>query len=281
MKTAENMHSKTVLNNGVEMECFGLGLYRAEPGDDAYNAARYALDYGYRLIDTAEFYKNEGDVGRAVADSGVQRENVFITSKIWPTDFHDPASAFENCLKYIRSDYIDMYLLHWPGVDVDARYKTWEYILGQMEKGRIRACGVSNFCEDHLRDLIDQFGVVPASNQIELHPWYQRRDMRAYCAQNGISVTAWGPIFHGRLGDEPLVAELGKEIGRSAAQVTLRWHLQHGINIIPKSSKKERIESNAQIFDFSLSDEDMAKIDALDGKGSVNNLDPYTFDGNL
>jgi diketogulonate reductase-like aldo/keto reductase len=172
-----------------------------------------------------------------------------------------------------------MYLLHWPGADLAARYKTWDYILSQMEKGRIRACGVSNFYEDQLEDLIQKSGVVPANNQVELHPWYQRRDLRKYCAGKGISVTAWGPIFHGHLGEEPLVAELGEKYGRSAAQVTLRWHVQHGVNIIPKSSKKERIESNAQIFDFQLSDEDMAKIDALDGKGTVNGLDPYTFDG--
>jgi len=275
----KDIDSKTMLNNGVEMESFGLGLYKAAPGDDAYNAARYALDYGYRLIDTAEFYKNEDDVGRAIADSGVAREDIFVTSKIWPTDFNDPAAAFENSLRYIKSDYIDMYLLHWPGADLAARYKTWDYILSQMEKGRIRACGVSNFYEDQLEDLIQKSGVVPANNQVELHPWYQRRDLRKYCAGKGISVTAWGPIFHGHLGEEPLVAELGEKYGRSAAQVTLRWHVQHGVNIIPKSSKKERIESNAQIFDFQLSDEDMAKIDALDGKGTVNGLDPYTFDG--
>ena len=278
----ENIDSRITLNNGVQMERFGLGLYKAEPGNDAYNAVRYALEYGYRLIDTAEFYGNEDDVGRAVADSGVPREKVFIISKIWPTNYYEPAAPFENCLRCLRSDYIDMYLLHWPGTDLKARYNVWDYIVEQMGRGRIKACGVSNFLEDHLKDIIAKSGVTPANNQIELHPWYQRRNIKSYCSGANISITAWGPIFHGHLDEEPKMAELGEKYGKSAAQITLRWHLQHGINIIPKSSRRDRIESNARVFDFILSDGDMAKIDALDGRGSVvKRIDPRTFNGTM
>ncbi len=270
-----DINSVTKLNNGVEMPCFGLGAYKSEPGAETKNSVIWALELGYKLIDTAAFYRNEKDVGDGVREAGKAREDVFITTKIWPTDFNDVGGALDKSLKLLGTGYIDLYLMHWPGTDEALRLKVFEQMLKFAEQGKIRACGVSNFYIDHLESIEKNTGVIPANNQIEAHPWRQRRELREYCAGKGISVTAWGPIFHGHLNEEPLVAEIGKSYGKSAAQVTLRWHLQHGINIIPKSVKKERLRENADIFDFELSSGDMDRIDALDGKGG------FAFDSNI
>ncbi len=263
---------------GVEMPGFGLGLYKAAAGDEVYRAVRFALDAGYRHLDTATFYHNEADVGRAVKESGIPREEIFVATKLWPSDFANANEVFAKSLRALGGDYIDLYMLHWPGTDEALRYKTWDILLELRERGLICAAGVSNFLASQLEEMRQKTGTLPANNQVELHPWHQQREVREYGAKHGVSITAWGPIFHGHLGEEPLMAEIGRKYGKNAAQATLRWHVQHDIVIIPKSVKQERILQNADVFDFELSDEDMARIDALDGKMKFS-WDPETFDG--
>ncbi len=276
-----DINTVEILKDGVKMPRFGLGVFRAQPGDEVYNAIRWALDMGYRLIDTAAMYENEADVGRAVRDSGIPREQVFITTKLWIDDFDDAAAALEASLSRLDMEYVDLYLMHWPGTDEARRLRAWEAMLNQSARGRIRACGVSNFMRDQLESIIDRSGEIPTNNQIELHPWHQQRELRRFCAEKGISVTSWGPIFRGHISEVPVMAEIGEKYGKSAAQATLRWHIQQGdINLIPKSVHKERIEQNMQIFDFELSQEDMAIIDAMDGRVSFA-FDSHIFNGEL
>lgn len=274
----QTIHSKVKLNTGNEMPVLGLGVYLVQDGQEVYDAIRWAIESDYRLIDTATLYENEQGVGKAVKECGVGREELFVTTKLWPTDFNNAQEALENSLRLLNMEYVDLYLLHWPGTDTDARHRAWDTVLENMHSGKVRACGVSNFHVHHLEELIAYSGTKPANNQVELHPWYQRRDIRAFCAENDIAITAWGPIFHGHLAEEPLMAEIGKKYGKSAAQVTLRWHLQNNICIIPKSIKQSRIRENADIFNFEISEADMQRIDALDGKGSFG-PDAETFSG--
>ena len=257
-----------VLLGRVSMPVVGLGLYKSSPEhDETYNAVRWALDIGYRHLDTASFYRNEAEVGRALRDSGIARESVFITTKLWMDDFTRCRNALEDSLKRLGTDWVDAFLLHWPGADESARFMAWEEILRMQQEGKIRCPGVSNFLTHHLDELINHFGTVPAINQIELHPWRQQRDNAAYCAGKGIQVVPWGPIFHGHLAEEPLMAEIAEKYSVTPSQATLRWHLQKGYMIIPKSVHRERILENAQLSGFVLSRGDMERIDALDGKG--------------
>ncbi|MEG0593697.1 MAG: aldo/keto reductase [Christensenella sp.] len=274
----KSMQDSIEIAKGVNMPGFGLGLYKAQAGDEVYNAVRCAIDAGYRHIDTATFYHNEADVGRAVRDCGVAREEIFVATKLWPTDFIKARAAFEQSLAAMDIGYIDLYMLHWPGTDEKLRCKTWDMLLDLREKGFIRAAGVSNFIAAQLEDIKQRTGELPSNNQVELHPWHQQRELRKYCEENGVSVTAWGPIFHGHLSEEPLMAKIGEKYEKSAAQATLRWHIQNNIAIIPKSVKKERILENADIFDFELSDEDMQSINALSPKMSFS-WDSTKFDG--
>ena len=272
---------KKKLLNGTEMPAIGLGVFRANvDNDEAYRAVRTAIEVGYRHIDTAVLYHNEKEVGRAVRDSGVPREDIFVATKMWPTDYSDPLAAFENSMRELGLSYLDLYLLHWPGTDADLRYKAWETMLNLEDQKKIRCAGVSNFLPHHLDDLTAHSGIVPPVNQIELHPWRQQNDTVQYCEKKGIEVTSWGPIFHGHLAEEPLMQEIGAHYGVSAAQATLRWHLQKGFSIIPKSVRKNRIEENTQLFGFAITDADMQSIDALDGKGRFA-WDEDKYDGTL
>lgn len=275
----ESLQECIRIADGVEMPGFGLGLYKAKAGEEVYRAVRSALDVGYRHIDTATFYGNEKDVGLAIRDSGIPREEVFVATKLWPTDFVQAEETFEKSLALLGTGYIDLYMLHWPGTDKVLRYRTWDTVLGLREKGLIHAAGVSNFTADQLSNLKEKTGEFPANDQVELHPWFQQRELRKFCRKNGISITAWGPIFHGHLSEEPLMEKIGKHYGKTAAQVTLRWHIQNGIVVIPKSVHQDRILSNADIFDFMLSQEDMQSIGALDGKRRFS-WDSEKFDGN-
>ncbi len=275
------LQETVTLANGISMPIVGLGLYKSAPEQgEAYNAVRCALDIGYRHIDTATFYRNEGEVGRALLDSGVSREEVFVTTKLWPGDFGRAQAAFEDSLKRLGGEYIDAYLFHWPGADADLRYRAWEMMLAEQQKGRIRCAAVSNFLPHHIEDLIKRFDVIPPVNQIELHPWRQQRENAAYCREKGIQVVSWGPIFHGHLAEEPLMEEIAKKYGVSPARATLRWHLQKGYGIIPKSVHGERIADNARLDNFALDSEDMRRIDALDGKKRFA-LNEDTFNGEL
>jgi len=268
------------LNDGKQIPGIGLGVFRVEDGQEIYDNVREALDIGYRHIDTAALYHNEAGVGKAIRESGVPREDVFLTTKLWPLDFERTQDAFDESFKKLGTEYIDLYLLHWPGVNEDLRYRAWDTLLELREKGLIKSAGVSNFMAHHLEHMIEKTGVVPVNNQIELHPWHQQREVCRYCRANNITITAWGPIFHGHLAEEPLMTELGEKYGKSPAQVTLRWHIQNGIIIIPKSSKKERLIENTELFDFEIQPDDMERINALDGKKQLG-FDPLVFDGDL
>lgn len=266
------------LNDGADMPVVGLGCYKAL-GDDVYHAIRWAVEAGYRHIDTAMRYENEEDVGRAIRECGVPRESLFLVDKLWPSRFAEPEKNIEQTLRALKADYLDAYLLHWPGADESLRLRAWETMLRYQQKGYIRSVGVSNFMIPHLEQLIAASGVVPAVNQIQLHPWYQQRELCDDCRKKGIAVTAWGPIFRGHLNEVPLMTELAEKYQKTPAQITLRWHLQKGFAVIPKSTKEIRIWENIDLFTFSLAAADMERIDALDcGKGIGGN-DPYTYDG--
>lgn len=245
--------------NGTKIPLLGLGTFRS-CAQECIEAVKSAVDIGYRCLDTANFYENEEYVGKAVRECGLEREKLFVTSKIWPTGFANPEVNIEYSLHALNIGYIDLYLLHWPGLDRDARYRAFEKLLEYKEKGLFREIGVSNFKREHLEDLITKFNVVPAVNQIELSPWLQKREDYAYCQEKGIVMTACVPFAKGNiLSDKKLIA-IGEKYGKNVGQVILRWNIQRGNCVVPKSSKPSRIRSNAEIFDFTLDEEDMNTI---------------------
>ena len=253
------------LNDGHKMQRFGLGVYLVNDGSEIENSIRWAFEAGYRLIDTAWFYQNEVGVGKAVRESGLPRKDVFITTKLWNSDhgYDSGLRACEKSLKNLNTDYIDLYLIHWPGLNQQKRLQTWEAMLKLKEQQKVLSVGVSNFEPYHIDELIAEFGVAPAANQIELHPLLSQLELRKYCAEKNIAITCWGPLFHGHLKEVPEVNAVGDKYGKTGAQAVLRWHLQNNLCIIPKSVKKHRIIENADIFDFELSQEDMTLIDNI------------------
>lgn len=257
------IHSTVKLNNGVEMPWFGLGTYLSPVGEQTRSAVRWALEAGYRHIDTARFYKNEADVGQAVRESGVPREQIFLVTKVWNDDqgYQRTLQSFEESLKLLDTDYLDLYLIHWPLKDL--RQETWRALLKLYEEGKCRAIGVSNYTVRHLEELLATSPVVPAVNQVEFHPFLNRKALLDYCQEKGIQLEAYSSLARGRKLADPRLAEIGARYGKSAAQVALRWALQHEIVIIPKSVHRERILENADIFDFELSQEDMHTLDGM------------------
>lgn len=253
------------LHNGVLIPQFGYGTYKVR-AEDAYRAVRDALEVGYRHIDTAEMYGNEAQVGAAIADSGLARDEVFITSKL-NNPYHEPQAArdaFAKTLDDLRIDQLDLFLIHWPMAQTTNYVETWQTMLKFEADGRSRAVGTSNFQEHHLRAIIDATGVAPALNQIELHPYLAQRQLVQLHAELGIVTASWSPLARGALLSDPVVLDLAQEAGRSAAQVVIRWHLQRGLVVIPKSTHRERMIQNADVFDFELSAQQMASIDSLD-----------------
>lgn len=251
------------LNNGVEMPWFGLGVYKAQDGKEVQTAVESALEVGYRSIDTAAFYENEVGVGAALKASGVPRESVFVTTKVWNDrqGYEETLKAFEESRKKLGLDYLDLYLIHWP---VKGKYKeTWRALEKLAREGFVRAIGVSNFKEHHLEDLLSGCEINPAVNQIELHPRLTQEDVRAYCKEKKIAVEAWSPLMKARLFDHPTLQAIAQKYGKSPAQVILRWDLQREIITIPKSVTPSRIKENAEVFDFSLTEEELTSVDAL------------------
>ncbi len=254
-----------ILNNGVEMPQLGFGVWQV-PDTEAETAVATALEEGYRSIDTAAVYGNEEGTGRAIARSGVPREDLFVTTKLWNSDqgYDSTLRAFESSLSKLGLDYVDLYLIHWPtparGRYVDT-YKAFEKLHAD---GRIRAVGVSNFLPEHLAHLIAETSVVPAVNQIELHPHLQQHAAREYHAEQGVATEAWSPLGSGKgILEIPAIVAIARKHGRTPAQVVLRWHLQLGNVVIPKSVTPSRIAENIDVFGFSLDDEDLAAISAL------------------
>ncbi|ATO49941.1 aldo/keto reductase [Brevibacillus laterosporus] len=250
------------LANGVVKPWLGLGVYKADDGAEVEQAIRMALEAGYRSIDTAAIYENEAGVGKAIRDSKIPREEIFVTTKVWNTEqgYESTLQAFDTSLQKLGLDYIDLYLVHWP---VPGKYKeTWRALETLYKKGLVRSIGVSNFHIHHLEDLLSVCEVKPMLNQIEMHPYLIQEELRQYCEQHGIYVEAWRPLMRGNL-EVPLVQEMAERYQKTPAQIVLRWDLQHKVLVIPKSVRKERIIENAGLFDFELTDEDMAMLDSL------------------
>jgi 2,5-diketo-D-gluconate reductase A len=267
------------LNNGVEMPQLGFGVFQVPP-DEVVDPVRTAIESGYRLIDTATAYQNEEGVGKAIADSGVALDDLFITTKLWNSDqgYDEALRAFDSSLGKLGLDTVDLYLIHWPLPKRDRYVDTWKAFEKLYSDGRARAIGVSNFTQRHLNRLFDETGIVPAVNQIELHPRFPQEEMRAFHAEHGIVTEAWSPIGQGKgLLEDPTLASIAESAGKSPAQVVLRWHMQLGNVTIPKSVTPDRIQQNIEIFDFELSDADMGAITAL-GSGERVGPDPETFD---
>jgi 2,5-diketo-D-gluconate reductase A len=253
------------LNNGVEIPQLGFGVYQVPPEDTA-DAVATALEIGYRHLATAEMYGNEKGVGEAVARSGIDRGEVFVTSKL-NNGFHrrdDALRAFDQSLGDLGFEYLDLFLIHWPlpGIDVDY-IETWKAMEEIYASGRCRAIGVSNFQAHHLRRLFSQAQVRPAVNQIEVHPYLTQEELRAFDADHEIVTEAWAPIAKGKVADDPVIRRIAEQVGRTPAQVTLRWHIQRGDVVFPKSVTRSRVEENFAIFDFELDDAAMAAISAL------------------
>lgn len=267
------------LAGGSQIPQLGVGTYQIDP-TDTQRVVGEAIELGYRHIDTASLYANEEGVGAAVVASGVPRDDLFITTKLWNSDQTRAAAAFDESLARLGLDRVDLYLIHWPQPMFGEALTAWRDLIEIAASGRATAIGVSNFEIADLQQLIDETGVVPAVNQIEAHPFHQRRELRAFCAEHGIAIEAWGPLARGRtdLLERPEILAAAQTHDRTPAQVVLRWHVQQGHIVFPKTTRRERLTENAGLFDFSLSDAEMAAIDALEA-GKNLGPDPRTFDG--
>ncbi|WP_328461159.1 aldo/keto reductase [Streptomyces sp. NBC_00448] len=265
------------LNNGVVIPQLGFGTYLIEP-KDTKKAVLAALETGYRHIDTAEMYGNEKEVGQAVRAFGLERSDVFVTSKL-NNGFHaygDALTAFTRSLDDLGMEYLDLFLVHWPLPAVGDYTETWRAMEEIYRSGRVRAIGVSNFQTTHLNRLFQETSVVPAVNQIEVHPYLTQDELRAFDADHGIATEAWSPIAQGKVLGDPVITAIAARVERTPAQVTLRWHLQRGDIVFPKSVTRSRVEENFRLFDFELTPDDMAQISALD-RGERTGPDPDTF----
>lgn len=267
------------LNNGVTIPQLGYGTYQVTP-ETTKDSVLEAFEVGYRHIDTAEMYRNEAGVGQAVKESGLSREDVFITSKL-SNAFHrrdDALRAADESLAALGLEQMDLFLIHWPLPTTEVDYvETWKAMVEIYEAGKARSIGVSNFQVPHLQRIIDETGVVPAVNQIEVHPYLTNETVRAFGKEQNIATEAWSPIAQGAVLQDPVLTEIAERLGRSTAQVTLRWHLQRGDIVFPKSVTRSRIEENFQLFDFELTDQDIEAISALN-KDQRTGPDPDTFD---
>jgi 2,5-diketo-D-gluconate reductase A len=265
------------LNDGNSIPTVGLGVWQT-PAADTERAAAAALAAGYRHIDTAAAYGNEAEVGRAVAASGIAREDVFLVTKLWNADhgYDKTLKAFDASIAKLGVDYLDLYLVHWPMPESNTYVDTFKAFAHLRDQGRVRSIGVSNFAPEHLNILIDATGIVPAVNQIELHPLMPQRELRELHASLGVATEAWSPLGQGSLLENPTVTAVAEAHGKTPAQVLIRWHIQLGNIVIPKSVNPERIVSNFDVFDFELSEQDIASIASLED-GTRLGPDPRTF----
>lgn len=272
-----NFDGKITLANGVEMPQLGLGVYKMTNPEETVRAISYALEVGYKAIDTAAIYANEKETGEAVRQSGIPREQLFITSKVWNTDqgYDETLKAFEATLERLGMDYLDLYLTHWP---VAGKYvDTYRAIERLYDEKLIRATGVSNHHIHHLEEIFKVANVKPMVNQIELHPRLTQEPLRNFCKEHSMVVTSWSPLARGGLLDNALLQEIGEKYGKTAAQIIIRWHLQNGLVVIPKSVTPERIQSNIDVNDFELTSDEMKKVDALN-KDERTGTNPEKFD---
>ncbi len=277
----KNLQDTVNLTNGVKMPWLGLGVFKVEEGQILVDAVSFAIKNGYRSIDTAAIYANEAGVGEGIKkgmqEAGIAREDLFITSKVWTDDlgYEETLKAYEVSLEKLGLDYLDLYLIHWPK---EGKYKeAWRALETLYKVGKVRAIGVSNFQIHHLEELMKDAEMKPMINQIELHPRLTQKELIAYCVSLGIQVEAWSPLMQGQLLDQPELVEIATKYQKSVAQVIIRWDLQNGIVTIPKSVKEHRIIENGNVFDFTLTKEEMDKIDALNMDQRVG-PDPDNFD---
>jgi diketogulonate reductase-like aldo/keto reductase len=270
------MEQTQKLNNGLDMPRLGLGVWQSENGKETIDAIHWALDAGYRHVDTARIYRNEEAVGKAITTASVARDRIWLTTKIWNDDIRQKRTteALEESLDRLQTDYVDLLLLHWP---VDGSMAAWQELERAVAEGKARSIGLSNFMETDLEEVLAVGDIVPAINQIEYHPYLVQAEAISACDEHDIVITAWSPLMQGNFLDEPLFAELGKDYDRTAAQIVLRWCLQNDVIVIPKSTNKDRIEENGQLFDFELREEDMVRIDELE-RGKRFGPDPRNFD---
>lgn len=265
---------------GISIPQLGFGVWQV-PNEEVGQPVLTALETGYRLIDTAEGYGNEAGVGQALRNSGLPRSDIFLTTKLNNSrhGYDEALRAFDESLAKLQTDYLDLYLIHWPLPMYDTYVDTWRAFLRLHEEGRVRAIGVSNFLPEHIERLHEETGTFPVLNQIELHPEFQQRQVRDFHREHGIKLEAYSPLGSGAVLDNPDIVDLANRLGKTPAQVILRWHMQQGIIAIPKSVTPERIRSNFAIFDFELSGDEMATIAALDkGTEGRTGSDPATFD---
>lgn len=272
-----DLKGTVTLNNGVQMPYFGLGVYLSEDGQEVINAVKWAVEAGYRHIDTAAIYNNEEGVGQGIIESNVAREEIFVVSKVWNADqgYETTIKAFEETLERLKLEYLDLYLIHWP---TKGKYKeTWRALEHLYNEKKIRAIGVSNFLQHHLEDLLETAKITPMVNQMEFHPYLVQQKLIDFCVSKGIQYEAWSPMMQGEIFKMEALKEMAQKYNKSIAQIVLRWDLQKGVVTIPKSSKKERIIANSDIFDFELSIEDVAFLDSLE-RGKRFGPDPDNFD---
>lgn len=275
------MNKLVKLNNGLEMPVIGLGVFQVEDGQVVIDSVKSAIRNGYRSIDTAAIYQNEEGVGQgireALEENGLKREDLFITSKVWNADlgYQSTIDAFELSLKKLGLDYLDLYLIHWP---VEGKYvESWKALETLYKDGKVKAIGMSNFQIHHLKEVMANAEIMPMINQVELHPMLSQVELREFLKENSIQVEAWAPLMQGQLFENETLSQIANKHNKSIAQVVLRWHLQNGIVIIPKSIKEHRIQENANIFDFELTEEDMSQINSLNQNHRVG-PDPDNFD---
>ena len=257
-----NNQPTITLSNGVEMPMLGLGTFKMPEGKVVIQSVKRALEDGYRHIDTAAYYKNEAGVGEAIRQSGVPRNEVFLTSKVWTSDYgyDNTLKAYEMSLQRLKVDYLDLYLIHWPNAKIK---ETWRAIERIYREGRLRAIGVSNFHIHHLETLLSECGIKPMINQVEFHPRLLQLPLFEYCKQRQIQYEAYSPLMQGKIFDIPLLAETAAKYKRTIAQIVLRWNIQMGVVTIPKSTRPGRISENMQIFDFEIDKKDMQAICSL------------------
>ncbi|HBH24453.1 MAG TPA: aldo/keto reductase [Cytophagales bacterium] len=271
-----NINGTVELNNKVKMPYFGLGTYKAK-GGEVKNAVLKALQKGYRLIDTASMYANEDEIGTAIGESNVAREEIFITSKVWNADqgYEQTKKAFRMSLNQLQFEYLDLYLVHWP---VAGKYlETWKALEELYDEGLVKAIGVSNFTPEHFEHLKDNCNITPAVNQVEFHPWLLQPELQNYCTKNNIKVQAWGPLMRGNLDELSVLDDIAKKYNKTKAQILLRWDLQMNVLTIPKTVTMSRIEENADIFDFELGEAEVQRISGADAARRLG-PDPNNFD---
>ena len=274
---AQDINYKMKMNNGIDIPQFGLGVYLTKSGKECVNAVTWALEAGYRHIDTARIYGNEKEVGEAVRNSGIKREDIFITTKLWNDDhgYESALKAFDKSLKTLNTDYIDLYLIHWPVKG--KRKESWKALEKIYESGYCKSIGVSNYMILHLEELFSYANTIPVINQVEFSPYNYQKDLLYFCNKNKIILEAYSPLTRMQKLDDPKVLTIAKKHNKTVAQVLIRWAIEHELVVIPKSARKERIVENANVFDFELDASDMEILNDLD-EGLRVSWDPTTID---